>query len=401
MKKKTISLLCVILIITALLSTFNFKSLAASTVEFSVDTVDAKPGETVSVNINLDKASEFTNFDFVLEYDTTKLTYNSCSTDNSILHTQNSVSAVNEPSGEKGTIKGAYATANGASHNAGKVVTLSFDVIGKAGETANLTLSFTGIQLTESKTSITDLQPVVKNGAVNIVVDSVVTKITLNHTSLSLEKGATSTLSVTNYDGNITWKSSNTSVATVSSGGIVTAVGAGTATITATADNNTSATCTVTVTESSNELNGINLDYTSISIPPTQVKTFKVTYDPVGRTDEITWKSSNENIVTVDKNGKITAIANGKATITATAGNKSTTCEVEVTSTLGDVDNNSSINSYDAYLTLSASVDLDLNKTISLDIAEFLRADVTRDEYIKSIDAYNILSYAVEKITSF
>ena len=78
-----------------------------------------------------------------------------------------------------------------------------------------------------------------------------VTGITLDQTSLSLEKGSTATLHATvapAYATNptVTWSSSDTAVATVDRTGTVTAVGGGTAVITAKAGSY-SATCTVTV----------------------------------------------------------------------------------------------------------------------------------------------------------
>lgn len=80
------------------------------------------------------------------------------------------------------------------------------------------------------------------------------TAIALNETSLALNPTQSSTLSVTytpadaNTDTDITWTSSDATVATVD-GGVVTAVGAGSATITATTANNVSTTCAVTVTD--------------------------------------------------------------------------------------------------------------------------------------------------------
>ena len=78
------------------------------------------------------------------------------------------------------------------------------------------------------------------------------TAITLSKSSLSMIPTATETLSVTynptdvDHNTEITWESSNESVATVANG-VVTAVAAGTATITATTANSKSATCEVTV----------------------------------------------------------------------------------------------------------------------------------------------------------
>ena len=80
-----------------------------------------------------------------------------------------------------------------------------------------------------------------------------VTGVTLNKTSTSLYVGDTETLTATvepsdATNKNVTWNTSDTSVATVNNG-VVTAVSAGTATITVTtADGGFTDTCTVTVT---------------------------------------------------------------------------------------------------------------------------------------------------------
>lgn len=80
-----------------------------------------------------------------------------------------------------------------------------------------------------------------------------VTSVKLNKATLNLKVGKTGKLSATvrpdsAADKSITWSSSNTDVASVSSSGTVTAKKAGTAVITATATNGKSASCTVTVT---------------------------------------------------------------------------------------------------------------------------------------------------------
>ena len=85
-----------------------------------------------------------------------------------------------------------------------------------------------------------------------------VTPITLNQTTASLKKGETLTLTATvapsdAANKSVTWSSGNTSVATVSTSGVVTAVGEGTAVITVkTADGGKTATCTVTVAHTHN-----------------------------------------------------------------------------------------------------------------------------------------------------
>ena len=81
-----------------------------------------------------------------------------------------------------------------------------------------------------------------------------VSAVTLDNTELSLAVGKTATLTATctpdtAEDLTVSWKSSDESIATVDSSGVVTAVSAGTATITATSNDEptVNATCTVTV----------------------------------------------------------------------------------------------------------------------------------------------------------
>lgn len=78
------------------------------------------------------------------------------------------------------------------------------------------------------------------------------TGITLSQSSMTIERGETATLTYTLSPGNVrdtevTWRSDNRSVATVSNGKI-TAVGNGTCDIIATTDNGITGTCRVTVT---------------------------------------------------------------------------------------------------------------------------------------------------------
>ena len=80
------------------------------------------------------------------------------------------------------------------------------------------------------------------------------TGITLNRNSASIETGNNLQLSATlvpnNATGSITWTSSNTGVATVSNGGLVTGVSEGNTIIAARVSQNIYATCSITVTQS-------------------------------------------------------------------------------------------------------------------------------------------------------
>ena len=109
---------------------------------------------------------------------------------------------------------------------------------------------------------------------------------------------------------NITWTTSDNSIATVLNGK-VTAISTGTATITAKTSNGKTATCNITVVDSPVYANEITLNTNSLNIANGTYEILKATVTPINSTDDnITWTSSDRNIVSVS-NGKITAISAG------------------------------------------------------------------------------------------
>lgn len=80
------------------------------------------------------------------------------------------------------------------------------------------------------------------------------------------------------------------------------------------------------------EVEGITLDKTEGILTAGNTVTLNATVLPEEIADEtiVTWTSSDEKVATVDENGKVTAIAVGEATITANAGEKSTTYKLTV-----------------------------------------------------------------------
>ena len=155
--------------------------------------------------------------------------------------------------------------------------------------------------------------------------------VTLNKTVLSLAVGETATLTATvkpddATDKNVTWSSSDESVAKVVDGK-VTAVKAGKVTITAKCGGKT-AECAVTVTVPTGS---VTLDKTSISLAVGETAQLTATVKPDDATDKnVTWTSSDESVAKV-VDGKVTALKSGKATITAKCGGKTAECAVAVT----------------------------------------------------------------------
>ena len=168
-----------------------------------------------------------------------------------------------------------------------------------------------------------------------------VTKITLNKASANVERGKTLQLTATvtpttATNKAVTWTSSNTKVATVSSTGKVTAKAVGVATITCTARDGSGvkATCKVTVKNPVVKVSKITLNKTSASLIKGDTLALKATVTPATATNKaVTWKSSNTKIATVSSSGKVTAKAAGTVTITCTAkdgSGKKATCRITV-----------------------------------------------------------------------
>ncbi len=160
-----------------------------------------------------------------------------------------------------------------------------------------------------------------------------VASISLSKEELTLKEGDSETITATvkpddATDKTVTWTSSDPSVATVD-GGKIEAVKEGTATVTAKAGDKT-ATCKVTVDKKVIAVESVELDKTEVELTEGDSVTLTATVKPDDATDKtVTWTSSNPSVATVDK-GKIEAVKEGTATITAKTGEKSAACTVIV-----------------------------------------------------------------------
>ncbi len=169
-----------------------------------------------------------------------------------------------------------------------------------------------------------------------VTIDPVeVTGVTLDKAEEDLMVDGTVTLTATvapqkATNKNITWISSDTSVATVADG-VVAALAAGKATVMViTEDGGKTASCEVTVTAEYNEVTGVELDITNVELMVDDTATLTATVAPANATNKnITWVSSNENVATV-VDGVVTALAVGRTTILVITedGGKLAACEV-------------------------------------------------------------------------
>ena len=87
----------------------------------------------------------------------------------------------------------------------------------------------------------------------------------------------------------------------------------------------------VTVTAAPKPATGISLNKSELTLTAGDSDTsLTATVTPSDSTDTVVWSTNKPDVATVDATGKVTAVAPGEATITATAGTKTATCTVKV-----------------------------------------------------------------------
>ena len=172
-----------------------------------------------------------------------------------------------------------------------------------------------------------------KTAKVTVTVKMIrTTKLTKVPKTLSLTTGKKYTLkpvvTPSNSQEKVTYKSSNTKIATVSSTGVITAKKVGKVTITVQSGKQ-KATVTLTVKKAP-ALKAIKNVPTKKPITKGKTYTLKPQLYPSGAIAKITYTTSNKSIATVDSKGKITAKKKGTAVITVKAGKFTAKCKVTV-----------------------------------------------------------------------
>lgn len=173
------------------------------------------------------------------------------------------------------------------------------------------------------------------------VVEVVVTPVSLDmvdRITLTKEKNSKAKLEAVVQPEDAThveieFTSSNEDVATVNSDGEINAIDVGEATITASIkETDLTAECVVTVVP---DIESIELSDTSLKLKKDGTAQLTATANPDGASiDGIAFASDAPDVATVDEEGNVTAIADGKATITASVGDVSAECVVTVDSTV-------------------------------------------------------------------
>ena len=246
--KKIVSL---VLTLTMLISLLVVPAHAASYgISLTADKTTVKKGDQVTFTVSIDKVDvAIGGLTLKLFYDSAKLEF--VSMEKTDVFSASDLDFTLQDDATSNWVNYAYTTAGeGQAIGAkSKLFTATFKVVAATSGSVAPTLECTDFCDAE----LNDLEFTI--APATVTVPQGVTGVSLDKTTLTLAVNDTGKLTATvtpdnATNKNVTWKSSNTSVATVSADGTVTAKNAGTATITVTtADGGKTATCTVTVVD--------------------------------------------------------------------------------------------------------------------------------------------------------
>ncbi len=166
----------------------------------------------------------------------------------------------------------------------------------------------------------------------NVEVEKVTLKASKSKIEINEELTIVATVTpISANNKSLTWKSSDNSIATVSSSGVVKAIKDGTVSITATSSNGKSDTLNITVNKPKIDVTELNLDESDITLETGNENRIMANVLPYNATDKtIKWTSSNNEVAIVE-NGKVKALNAGEVTITAeTSSGIIKTCHVKV-----------------------------------------------------------------------
>ncbi len=198
----------------------------------------------------------------------------------------------------------------------------------KKNGTATITAQIAGTDIVETcKVNVTTSPTGLKLSKTNVSLDMSGTKSIKLTAEVEPATASNKKIKWTNGNSNIVYMSASGGTATI------TGLKNGETKITAIIEGtNISKECKILVTTSPKS---VELNKTSVNLDMSETKTAQLTatVEPsTAQNKTITWSSSNKGIVTVDKNGKITAKKNGTATITAkTINNKVATSKITIT----------------------------------------------------------------------
>ena len=231
----------------------------------------------------------------------------------------------------------------------------------KAYDASGNVLTGSTFSYTTSDPTVADVSPKgavigLKAGTVNVTVTSggkskvdVVTvsapfvanvAVTLANTALNPGQTTAGSVTVTSSKGAIitglpvSWRSSNAAVASVSSAGVVTAIGAGSAAIIATVGGTDGVATVVVAQPTALPVAKITLTANSSTINVGQgTQVVATLFDSLGNVlagRTVTWASSNASVAKSSATGYVTGVAAGTASLSATSGTVTATISITV-----------------------------------------------------------------------
>ena len=161
------------------------------------------------------------------------------------------------------------------------------------------------------------------------------TSVDLNVTELTLNRGQSYQLTYSveppNSTDEVFWRTTDSSVVSVTDSGLITAKAVGTATVLLNIGDNASAQCEVTVVQ---PVTSVYLNYSSRTMDVLDTLQLTASVRPDNAYNKgVTWMSSDSSVASVDDTGLVTAHKKGEATITVTAvdgSGKSDSCDITV-----------------------------------------------------------------------
>lgn len=208
----------------------------------------------------------------------------------------------------------------------------SVATINAGGVATTLTAGTTTVGATSGSATGSTVFTVTAPALVSIAVSPVNPSITPGSMQQFTATGTYTNGTMSNITSSVTWSSSNSSVATITSGGLASGLATGSSTITATLGA-TSGNATLTVTAAVTSIS-IAPGNPSISSGSTQQLTATATFSDNSMqnvTNSAAWSTSNSATATVSASGLTAGLAQGTATISATYGSVSGNDSVTVT----------------------------------------------------------------------
>lgn len=334
-----ISLMMAALLIALLFLPMAVSAATTASVSVSASNSSPKAGDTVTFSIGFSGSGKLAGMTASVQFSSDVFDYISCTGADGVANKTGS-----------NTVKFVYNAPDGVGKTSGSLgkVTLRVKSGAASGKKGTVSVASAGA----SDSSLNNVTPSKGSATVTVTTASSVkvTGVSLDYSSLTKPTGSDFTLKATvNPSGasnkEVRWESSNSSVATVSNGRVITKA-AGQATIKVTTkDGGYTAACKVTVTGSGGTSSseeppktvkaaGISLSQEIATVQSGKGIQLSATVTPSTASNKaVTWKTSDSSIATVDSGGYVTALKTGTVTITATSndGGYSEKCTLTVT----------------------------------------------------------------------